>query len=372
MSLEDIFRVDPAGLVVYDPAEYSDYFVDRATDADYARLRAGRIPARIDPLEKGVELEWNGPNLHSDALPPTDYPCDPPEPSPHDPRPLCTSLLAANSPARGSAGWKLRLVEGVQTGADQWSQVWRCKIVDECGQDLAGTVILKLYQQSLFPLPDEWSSSPLLEDWNWFPARHLVEREAQAYSLLKPYQGRDIPLCYGFYRFQVPCGEEVVGVILEDLVEDTRSLFRLIEREDYHDRFTMDSIDALASAAFDLLYRIQNCHLLESCDDIDNILVVKGSFPANPRLIAVGFSKTASYEQIERAQGVHTRVRAVYNDPDLGVRPAGPWAWRRKDQRRLDYLLRSTITDSPVRYKDWIAMERKRGKLPYIDIPYLK
>jgi len=30
-------------------------------------------------------------------------------------------------------------------------------------------------------------------------------------------QGRDVPVCYGCYRFRVPWGEDVVGIVLEDL-----------------------------------------------------------------------------------------------------------------------------------------------------------
>jgi hypothetical protein len=36
---------------------------------------------------------------------------------------------------------------------------------------------------------------------------------------MRSRQGLDIPICYGFYKFQVPWGETVTGVILEDLSE---------------------------------------------------------------------------------------------------------------------------------------------------------
>lgn len=64
-------------------------------------------------------------------------------------------------------------------------------------------------------------------------------------SLLKIYQGRDLPICYGFYRFRAPCGEEVVGVVLEDLLDVTETLSDLAIREDYRKRFDMATLDKL-------------------------------------------------------------------------------------------------------------------------------
>ncbi|BGP48875.1 hypothetical protein JCM10450v2_004754 [Rhodotorula kratochvilovae] len=309
--------------------------------------------------------------MRPESLPPAHYPRDPPEPGPslHPPRPLFTSVLASNSPAHGGAGWRLRLVEGIQTGEDEWSQVWRCEVINEHGRDLAGSVVLKLYQQSLFPLPEVFTSVPPYDDWNWYPARHLEEREAQAYRLLRRHQGRDVPLCYGFYRFRVPCGEQVVGVILEDLVEETMPLFRLIEQEDFHNRFSMDSIDALACAAFDVQYRLQNCQLLDICVNIDNIHLFKGSYPSLPRLLILGFGKTQHVEQAREIEDLRERYR-LNRGGWRASQPAKPWEWRRDGQQKLDHLLRCTITDSSVRYKDWIAMERgrERRRLPYLDI----
>ena len=35
--------------------------------------------------------------------------------------------------------------------------------------------------------------------------------------MLRSEQGRMIPHCYGLYRFEMPWGEEVTGMLLEDL-----------------------------------------------------------------------------------------------------------------------------------------------------------
>ncbi|GAA6007046.1 uncharacterized protein JCM10292_003440 [Rhodotorula paludigena] len=248
----------PSAPLPYDPADYPEYILHRPTEDELEAMEDAREPALSDPLKRGCVLAWNGPNRHRESLPPNDYPpAATTDPSPHSPRPLVERLIAPDSPAHGGQGWSLRLVEVVQTGAEKWSQVWRCSVVDGSGEVLDGTIALKLYQQSLFPLPEPAKSFPHCDNWNWYPASHLESREAEAYSLLQIYQGRDIPLCYGFYRFQVPCREDVVGVVLEDLLDTTETLAELVVREDYHKRFDMDKIDALVDCHTDspILFR---------------------------------------------------------------------------------------------------------------------
>lgn len=267
MPSEHIHTVDPAGIVVYDPANYADYFVERPTKQDYARLQAERDRALSRPLKAGDVLDFEGPSLHPGALPPADYPAEPPEPSPHEPRPALAALLARNSPSRLGRGWALRLIDALQAGEDETAQVWRCEALR--GNEAAGPVVLKLYHQALFEFPDPCESNPLFDGWNWIPASHKQEREAMAYrcvnglppslsvhaaagtdapehlSQLKAYQGRDLPLCYGFYRFVLPCGDAVVGVVLEDLVDEVTPLWDLIDQEERKRGFDMDKLDRL-------------------------------------------------------------------------------------------------------------------------------
>ncbi|BGP48855.1 hypothetical protein JCM10450v2_004732 [Rhodotorula kratochvilovae] len=329
----------------YDPADYSDYFLERPTEEQLAVLKEGRLAPAADPLERGVVLAWDSPNLHSDALPPADYPRDPPEQSPHDPRPLFTSLLASNSPARGGAGWKIRLVEGIQTGEDQWSQVWRCKVVDERGQDLVESVVLKLYQQSLFPFPPEHDDpSPSTESWTWFPAHHLEDREAQAYHVLRGYQGRDLPLCYGFYRFHSPCGEEVVGIVLEDLLDQTITL-----------------TDHLACSVYEAQHRFQDAGIIGTNKDFDNILKMRNS----SLLVSIDFGITTHRDKFLQHHEVVVRrlkARGKLTKWDL------EWNWREIDQActrmQFDDLLHPFLS-----FQDWVKMENQRQRLPYLDLP---
>lgn len=62
------------------------------------------------------------------------------------------------------------------------------------------------------------------------------------HSHLRPYQGRDLPLCYGFYTFNLPSNEIAVGVILEDLSEDTIPLSTFFQREKAADRITLANV----------------------------------------------------------------------------------------------------------------------------------
>lgn len=161
----------------------SEYYLKAPTSAQHKAYKAARVAALADPLERGVLLPWNGPCLHPDALPPSDYPRNAtPGRSPHPPRPKLRFLLDSTSPSQGGSGWSLKLLEGIKSGKDKWSQVWRCEVVaPSSSPPVSATVVLKLRHQALFPPPDDHASRPELDSWNWYPAQHLVRREAAAY-----------------------------------------------------------------------------------------------------------------------------------------------------------------------------------------------
>ncbi|GAA5891771.1 hypothetical protein JCM6882_006201 [Rhodosporidiobolus microsporus] len=228
-----------------DGIELSEYYVKRSTGAQDKAYRAARRPALADPLEKGVTLTWSGPNLYPETTPPSDYPYNAtPEPTPNPPRPLLPALLAVDSPSQGGSGWSLKLVEPLMVGEDRYSQVWRCEVVPPPRvPGPVGTVILKLRHQALFPLPEDFDSCPEVDSWNWLPAKHLARRERLAFDRLRPYQGRDVPLCYGFYLFDLPSAETVIGVVLEDLkAEETISLADFLNREHAGGRLSFENV----------------------------------------------------------------------------------------------------------------------------------
>ena len=124
----------------------------------------------------------------------------------------------------------VKLVKGIQKGSGELSQVWKGSIEVEGRKR---KVVVKLFVEALFPLPRD------IRDSGWFPASEVIRYEAQGsvqrvledlrardtnrwidfprYSSFQAEQGFGVPICYGFYQFDAPWGEKVVGVILEDL-----------------------------------------------------------------------------------------------------------------------------------------------------------
>ena len=189
--------------------DYVGFYLDSPTEEQIDELKALRARALDYPLEPGASLDWQGPNLHPESLPPADYLRDPPLPSPHEPRPLLSVLLAPSSPAGVGRGWTLRLLDGIQTGADKWSQVWRCEAVDVLGLAI-GRVVLKLYHQALFPFPDADMWPDVEQDvFFWWPARHAEACESRAYRCVRPFS-----LSLGASRELTPClcAQRALGV----------------------------------------------------------------------------------------------------------------------------------------------------------------
>ncbi|GAA5977150.1 hypothetical protein JCM5350_003237 [Sporobolomyces pararoseus] len=218
--------------------EYPEHFLERPTPEQLHELAQIQRRAEADPLETGHVLDWMGPQLEDGAPPPTDYPHNR-SPSPNPLRPL-HSILVDPQLGPSASPWTLTLVEALQSGADQWSQVWRARATSGGDTRRAFSVVVKLYHQALFPPPEPRDSRAEYDSWNWYSATYKQEREALVYRRARDSQGSDIPICYGFYRFYLPSGEEVVGVVLEDLVENDRgiSLREFLFREARADRMT--------------------------------------------------------------------------------------------------------------------------------------
>jgi len=148
--------------------------------------------------------------------------------------------------------------------------VWRVEATLE-GQPLNKIpLVVKLYQESLYPIPEEESERG---PRGFHSPPELIEKEATAYRyvplpsraifsrkeadrrdvfakrLARESQGSDIPLCYGFYNFRLPSGEETVGLVLEDLVEQRKGITveTFLEREAKAERLTFEAIDRIVS-----------------------------------------------------------------------------------------------------------------------------
>lgn len=76
------------------------------------------------------------------------------------------------------------------------------------------------------------------------------------YAAFRSLQGRDVLICYGFYRFRVPWGEDVVGIVLEDLSNPKIAVtfedcykFNLAK----HGQLTLEGIDPIVSHSLSFL-----------------------------------------------------------------------------------------------------------------------
>ncbi|GAA5900125.1 hypothetical protein JCM8208_002022 [Rhodotorula glutinis] len=341
--------------------DYSDYYLDGPTEDQLDELEARRAHALDRPLEPGSSLSWQGPNLHPESLPPADYARDTPLPSPHEPRPLLSALLARESPAGIGRGWSLRLLDGLQTGADQCAQVWRCEAVNREGREV-GRVVLKLYHQSLFPFPnsDEWPDVEQDVFW-WWPARHAEACESRAYRELSAYQGRDVPLCYGFYKFRLHDSEEVVGVVLEDLVGHVIPFSKLVARPTAALRGTRDQISELACSLFELHRRVNESGILHAAKHDGQLHQLKGSWSC---IVATGFGHCRF---VDRSREVHRRTL----DRERAQGPLQPWdeTWWALSNSQAG--VKSTVEDlfgaMGLKYARWTAEKKTQERLSFLE-----
>ncbi|GAA5918499.1 hypothetical protein JCM6882_001357 [Rhodosporidiobolus microsporus] len=183
------------------------------SDAECARIEADLKPrrrkAKRHPLSSGDTLIFSGPSLRSDVFTALDRTPSTPACSPSTPRrPVNRSLLNHLAHAPPGAIHRLTLKPPIQEGKHRFSQVWRVEV--EVGGPREPAV-LKLFVEALFPYPVDHTTRA------WQYAESYEAAEADSYASFSTLQGGAVPYCYGFYRFALPFGETVTGVLLEDL-----------------------------------------------------------------------------------------------------------------------------------------------------------
>ncbi|GAA5974569.1 hypothetical protein JCM5350_001194 [Sporobolomyces pararoseus] len=176
----------------------------RFSPIEIAQMKTRRRFAKAAPLRKGALIPFQLPSLYPEAV------YDESEVRPQAARRPNSTLLTHLRSARSGALY-VELIKGLKKGKDRSSQVWRGEVKDVGGP--SHSIIVKLYAEALYELP----APPT--DVLWSTAEEKYGREAQAYITFQSRQGIDVPICYGFYKFSVPWGETVIGVILEDLSE---------------------------------------------------------------------------------------------------------------------------------------------------------
>ncbi|KAM0749307.1 hypothetical protein T439DRAFT_357671 [Meredithblackwellia eburnea MCA 4105] len=63
----------------------------------------------------------------------------------------------------------------------------------------------------------------------------MIQRESQVYHHFNHLQGRELALCYGFFAFELPSGEQVLGLVLEDLTKCATLLKEVAEKYAMYD-----------------------------------------------------------------------------------------------------------------------------------------
>ncbi|GAA5854125.1 hypothetical protein JCM8547_008238 [Rhodosporidiobolus lusitaniae] len=343
------------------PPDYSEYYIRRPTQADYEAYRQRRVPALARPLKVGDLVAWTGANLNPEALPPLNYPGhDLAERSPHPPRPLLASLVDSSSSSQGGLGRSLRLLEPLQEGVNEWAQVWKCAVVPDrqAPDEKEESVVLKLRQQSLFPLPEPIASNPDCHSWNWYPASHLIRNEAFAYSQMQAYQGRDLPLCYGFHRFDLPCGESAIGVVLEDLTNQSIPLDDFFKDEKESAVSSVEEVKPFMYSAFQSQHRLQNCGVLDMPAGLHHVLYLKSSALHDPLVVFVGFGFVFNQQD-----GEETLVTAAQLAREKGFQQSVAQDWHAPGQHRLRSAFEDIFEElHDVHFGGWLAEN-------YVDFP---
>ncbi|TNY19558.1 hypothetical protein DMC30DRAFT_447855, partial [Rhodotorula diobovata] len=228
------------------------------------------LAALANPLREGGPLHPAGPPLRLEVVSPTGAPSariasEKAFESPNALRPSCRDLLDAARTAHGWRSIQFRLVEGLHVGHGKYAQVWTAET--QVGGRAVGRVVLKLFADAQWPLPHDYRDT-------WRPVGRRVSSELQAYAARRPTQGRDVAYCYGAYSFEMPWGDVVTGVVLEDLSRTAESIADFCKREKRNLSSVEDAYNVLSSS-FRHLHRLHSLDVGHVQPRLDNILVLR-------------------------------------------------------------------------------------------------
>jgi len=185
---------------------YQEYVAQRKKDNGAARSK---------PLKEGLSLTAVRKSNLSGPYPVVPQP-DISLPTTLQPRPQLDPLDLPEDPVLVLLRNLRSSDEDLQTEeSGNWGQIWLASIQTVTGQ-LSGPILVKLFQESLFPLQDRHDFK-LYEIWC---AATQSANEAWAFETLKPLQGSLLPHSYGFYDFALPCGQTVCGHVMEYIEGD--------------------------------------------------------------------------------------------------------------------------------------------------------
>ncbi|GAA6019119.1 hypothetical protein JCM11491_002854 [Sporobolomyces phaffii] len=264
-------------------------------DIDFSRRRA---TALAHPLRRRDRLTWRGPARHPETLAP-DAHLDQSSPSPTPHRPPFEVLLSETGPARSNQTWELELVEPIQIGESRWckwSQVWRVKAYRRDGTDEQAQLVVKLYDEALFPnFVYALESGP--QPSQRFTPAELERREAAVYERGAALQGRNLCNCYGFYTFNIRGTEQVSGVVLEDLSHQAHNLEDYVLLMKKRGEYTFEMAQSVIWASHEVLARLQGLDLALVAPNDMGIFVLDKYEPEEHHVVFVGFGRSQTAEE---------------------------------------------------------------------------
>ncbi|BGP38967.1 hypothetical protein JCM10449v2_002905 [Rhodotorula kratochvilovae] len=270
--------------------------------------------ALANPLREGALLRPIGPCVDLKVVTPIDSSSDPKYRSVNPVETLPNPLRAPNVDLLDAVqlrqAWRdvaFHLERGLQVGHPHYAQVW--STVVEVDGRRCGKAVVKLFAEALWPLPHDFLR-------RWRTVEQRVESELQAYASLRPAQGRDVPHCYGAFPFEMPWGDIVTGVVLEDLNAGADPLERFCEREKDNLK-TVEAVHGLMSPSFHHLHRLQALDVGAIQPDASDIFVLRKSTANSARFVFVGFSYAESGERRRRAAAaIHPEDAYEWTDED--------------------------------------------------------
>ncbi|CAE6524518.1 unnamed protein product [Rhizoctonia solani] len=108
----------------------------------------------------------------------------------------------------------ISLREPIRYGQNKWAQVWRASLRCSTGGGWSPgvSVVVKLFQESLFPPPTPEDLLGDKAECAWYSMKEQAEAEAWAYEMLKSHQGQNIPYSYGMYEIVTQATAAVQGL----------------------------------------------------------------------------------------------------------------------------------------------------------------
>ncbi|GAA5971774.1 hypothetical protein JCM11641_001509 [Rhodosporidiobolus odoratus] len=331
-----------------------------------SNLEPRRRKAKKHPLRVGDEFTLRGPSLRSDAYPTTT--------STHGEstagnrrRSFNHFLLNLLHHGPEDEQRVLVLKKSLQSGKDEWSQVWQADVISEGVRE---PVVLKLFVEALFPYAGENGGRI------WRTGEDYAAAEGDSYAAFSDIQGSVVPVCYGVYTFKLPFGETAIGILLEDLTSVARTFSDWIarlsrdntRRDQSHQGITPDSgseASSIDSSELDSDEEKENIKLEDVKRPLDGIfaaldvlhdrsrvrlrleptdILVDMQAPNEVDIVLIGFSQTrprAEHEQEFEA----LRLERIQ---EFGEDKMRFMSWRTADRQRLEVAMEGTLVFATV------------------------